>query len=222
MVLAVFLLLASGAALASGGSSMGGGGGYSMPMQRKSPHQIAVEDYNTGLKHRDRAKSYMKELQTQQNPRKVAWLKKHINREFDYAAKLFRKAIAHDDSLYQADGSLGYALRKTGHYSQALKAYNRALALNPEYTEAIEYRAEAYLALGRFDDTKQSYMHLMKRDRPRADELMKAIEAWLADPPKNATPESVSALKQWATERMQLGALTSDLAGTAKTDWSPD
>ena len=36
--------------------------------------------------------------------------------------------------------------RRLGEYDRSLAAYEKALALSPDYPEAIEYRAEAYLA----------------------------------------------------------------------------
>ena len=73
-----------------------------------------------------------------------------------------RAAIANNPQLHEAYSSLGYALRKTGRFDESIEAYNRALQLNPSYSEAIEYRAEAYLALGRLDEVKAAYMELFR------------------------------------------------------------
>ena len=54
---------------------------------------------------------------------------------------------------------------------------DRALELAPDYGEAIEYRAEAYLGLDRIDDAKKAYMQLFNLDRALADELMEAMRA---------------------------------------------
>ena len=73
--------------------------------------------------------------------------------------------------MFQAWGSLGYAYRVTGNYPASLEAYAKALEIQPAYTPAIEYRAEAYLGLGRLDEVKSAYMTLFNSDRKRADEL---------------------------------------------------
>ena len=48
-----------------------------------------------------------------------------------------------------AHNLMGFAYRKLGDYDQALKQYDRALALNPHHRGALEYLGEAYLELDR-------------------------------------------------------------------------
>ena len=57
-----------------------------------------------------------------------------------------------DAHFHEAFSSLGYARRKLGMYEGALSAYDTALSLVPNYAEAVEYRAEAYLALNRIPE----------------------------------------------------------------------
>ena len=66
--------------------------------------------------------------------------------------KPFQAAVKKNPALFQAWGSLGYAYRKVGNYPASLEAYGKALEIEPNYTPAIEYRAEAYLALNRLDE----------------------------------------------------------------------
>ena len=60
-----------------------------------------------------------------------------------------------------------------------MAAYNQALEIQPDYAEAIEYRAEAFLGLNRLDEVKEAYMQLFREDRERADELMSAMQQWV-------------------------------------------
>ena len=62
---------------------------------------------------------------------------------------------------------MGFAYRKTGDYAKALEMYDKALALQPGFPDAIEYRGEAYLALNRIDDAKQAYLEC-SASRPQA------------------------------------------------------
>ena len=89
----------------------------------------------------------------------------------------FRKATALDSTHYQAFSSLGYILRKTGDMDGALAAYDRALALNPNYAEAIEYRAEANLMRGRLDDMKRAYGVLAALNRPHGRAIADLCDA---------------------------------------------
>ena len=76
---------------------------------------------------------------------------------------------------------MGFAYRKTGDYAKALEMYDKALALQPGFPDAIEYRGEAYLGLNRIDDAKQAYLELFASDRKQADILMKAMTDWVAE-----------------------------------------
>jgi len=221
MLVSLLLSLMCSSVYASGGGSMGGGGGMQTPAS-KSPQQIAIQNYDSGIRARDKAWQFEKDAAESKDAKKAARLEKKAMSQFKRAAQRFRAAIKYEPRLYQAYGSLGYALRRLGDYDEALSAYGQALALKPDYTEAIEYRGEAYLGLGRIEDTKKAYVKLMDLDRPRADELMKAIRAWVENPPDGVSDESVTALKKWLGERMQLSRATSDLAGDPKKDWTPD
>ena len=166
--------------LASGGGSMSGGSsGYSTPEVRKTPREIAIASYNKGLKNRTRAWDYRAKADTATNEKKRAKYLKKADKQFAKAVKRFEKAIKNEPRLYQAHGSLGYALKQLHQYDEALAAYDLALQLKPDYSEAIEYRAEAHLALGRLEETKSAYIQLINIDRPRADLLMQVIQQWL-------------------------------------------
>ena len=132
---------------------------------------------------------------------------------YERAAKSFRRSAELAPTAAAYNG-LGYALRKTGDYDAALEAYDRAIQLQPGFAQAIEYRAEAYLALGRLDDVRQAYMQLFPTARAQADELLAAVNAWLAAGQTADVPsEDLAEFTAWAKERSELAGQTASLAG---------
>ncbi|MBT3831539.1 MAG: tetratricopeptide repeat protein [Gammaproteobacteria bacterium] len=202
IITAILFTLIAPIALASGG-----GGGMSAPMSQpesKSPAQLAVDSYNRGIRNRDKAWKYQAQAAKSDNPKKIAKFEKKALKQFANAAKRFRAAIKHNSNLYQAHSSLGYALRKTGDYTASLAAYDRAIAMNPRYGEAIEYRGETYLALGELDKTREAYLQLVKIDPKLAGELMTAIQHWLDSSPETVTGDKLQSFKAWASDRLAL------------------
>jgi tetratricopeptide (TPR) repeat protein len=74
---------------------------------------------------------------------------------------------------------LGYTSRKLGDYEESLMAYDKALALAPDYPEAIEYRAELFLLTGRLADVKEAYASLLKSSPSYAGVLKTSMQDWL-------------------------------------------
>ena len=120
------------------------------------------------------------------------------------ACNELKKAIQSNPSHYQALGALGYAKRKLGDFETALQAYDAALAIKPDYANAIEYRAEAYLGLGRINEAQNGYRLLSQQEPELAAELLGSMLAWIEV--QRAAPEGVSAeqldgLAQWVADR---------------------
>jgi Flp pilus assembly protein TadD len=181
-------------------------GGGSMPMTpqavQKTPGEKAVDSYNAGLKARDKAWQYQKRAATESRPKKAKKLIARADKQFAKAVKKFRTAVRYEPRLYQAHGSLGYALKQRGDFSGAMAAYEHCLKLRPNYTPAIEYRAEAHLALGETDKARQAYVQLAKLDPPKADELEQAIRAWLENPPADLEPGLVDDMRTWVVTNL--------------------
>src|SRR5262245_1190002 len=200
-VLATVLMFPA-AAFASGPSST-----MSLPQQKReplTPEQEAVNDYNDGTEYQEKAAKYEKESSAETDARKKEKLEAKAKDKHEDAVKKFLKATEKNPNLFQAWGSLGYSYRKIGNYPASLEAYNKSLAIQPNYTPAMEYRAEALLALNQTDEVKSVYMALFKMDRPRADELSAAIDKWLekrkADP-AGLDPAKLEEFAKWAGER---------------------
>ena len=136
----------------------------------------------------------------------------------------FEAAAKADPTMKEAWNLIGYTSRRLGEYDRSLEAYEKALALSPDYPEAIEYRAEAYLALGRIDDAKAAYLTLFGSSRSTAGVLLQAMQAWVAERRKEPGAlgrEQIDAFAQWVGERAALAQQTAALSGDTQVlrDW---
>lgn len=233
LTLAAFVLCISpGSALAAGGGGGGGGGGAGMGAgsgggyQRpaRTPEMLAEKEYNRGLKKRESAlKREAKASKASSEKKRDKELKKAA-KDWTAAAKYYRAAIKKLPKYHQAHTSLGYALRKLGQYDKSVTSYDLALKIRPGFPEALEYRAEAYLALGRLEDASRSYMRLMSIDREKAGMLMSAMKVWLETPETTGTDgtsislESVDWFRGWVEEREKRNARTTEVS-SAGANW---
>jgi len=214
-VLAAALILSAAPLLAAGGSAPSRPA-PTAPTRPQTPEQIARDHYTNGLRMRDRAWKLEEKAAKTDDEAKREKLHKKVNRQFEAAAREFRTAVQNDPRLFQAWSSLGYALRRLGDYEESLKAYNWALEIEPGYTEAIEYRAEAYLGLDRLDEAKEAYMLLFNHDRERSRELLEAMGAWVEkrrSDPGEVSSDTVEEFAQWVQQRGEISAQTSALYG---------
>jgi len=217
---AALLACAPLAATASSSGGMGGGSmgpSSDMPATR-SPQQIAVDDYNSGVAHKQRALSYLKDASAATNDKDRQKAQKKAEDQFQSAAKDFKKAISNNKTMYQAMNELGFAYRKLGNYEESLKQYDAALALKPGFAPALEYRGEAYLALAKYEDTKNAYLELFRTDQDHAALLMQAFDAWVAQlgPAPSA---DASAFATWVNERKKVAGVTQVEPGKLERDW---
>jgi tetratricopeptide (TPR) repeat protein len=202
--------------IASGSS---GGGMSSTPspsMQQRSPHDMAVDYYNAAERRLDGLAKTHDEMKAQTDAQKVAKLQGKIAKGLENAAADFERAVKNDPNLYQAYSELGFTLRKMGKFDESLAAYDKSLSIEPGYSPALEYRAEAYLGLNRIDDARKTYMSLFAADRPHADALLIAMKGFVAS--RRADPAGLDAAQfeafaKWVDERevihTQTAALTS-------------
>lgn len=92
------------------------------------------------------------------------------------AEKKFRKALDRgehaveiDPKYHEAWNLVGYASRHLKNYDRALAAYEKCLALKPDYAPAREYLGEAYLELGQPEKAREQLAWL-KRTAPSSEE----------------------------------------------------
>jgi len=191
-----------------------GGGGSMGPQSQQSkkrltPEEKAVKSNNAGIAHRDKAAKIEQKAINETNEKKLAKLKKKIAKEYGRAIDDYEKATGYYPRFYQAHNSLGYSLRKVGRYEESLAAYNVALDINPVFDEAIEYRGEAYLGLNRLNEAKEAYMELFKHNREFADQLMAAMNSWVAarrDDAGDLDTVVVEQFAEWVAQRNELAS----------------
>ena len=205
---------------ASGGGG-GGGGGPGIGSFGQTRGQEAVALYQSAEKHLARAARYEREAAEADTEKERTKLEDRAGSRYRRAAKDLRKAVRKRKDLFQAWGMLGFALRSGGDYEAALEAYDRALEIEPRYAEAVEYRAEAYLELGRLKEAKAAYMQLFGPVRPLADQLMERMEAWVArhrEDPAGLDPSVIEDFAGWVEGRGEV-AQQAAVGGAPSARW---
>lgn len=219
--LSFMLVLPSGAALAAADNPTSGN--PSMESARElTPQEIARRAYNDGLRAVKQADKYEATAAKEAREDKKAKALERARKQYDKARGYFAAAVTKQPAMHQAWNYVGYTSRKLGDAQTALAAYDEALKLKPDYAEAIEYRAVAYLSLNRLDDAKSAYMELFRDNRKLADQLMQEMRAWVtarrADPAGVATAQ-LDSFEQWVNERANIAQQTASLAVDAPIAW---
>lgn len=68
--------------------------------------------------------------------------------KYKQAIRILETAIDSDAANADAWNLLGFALRKQGNLERSALAYDKALSINPEHKDALEYQGELFLMLG--------------------------------------------------------------------------
>ena len=190
-------------------SGPGGGGMGSAPMpsmQQRSPHDQAVDYFNNAERRIDGLSKVHDEMKAAMatDPAKAAKLQGKLAKGLENAAADLERAVKNDPQLFQAYSELGFTYRKMGKFKESLEAYDKALAISPDYTPALEYRAEAYLGLNRIDDARTAYTDLFAGDRPKADALLIAMKSFVAARKADAAgldAAQLDAFAKWVDQR---------------------
>lgn len=199
---ALAVLLTAGLVIAQPihGAGTPGADDDELTAEGQSIDEAAVAWYTEGLAHkeaaRDKETRAASAVSTEERERLLA------DAQADYRAAVAAqgKALKLHLDYYQAANELGYALRQTGDYRKALGAYNFALEIKPDFYPAVEYRGEAYLALGMLEASREAYMTLFRNDLALAARLLQAMEA-------SAPRVEDASFAAWVAERKQLAAL---------------
>jgi tetratricopeptide (TPR) repeat protein len=220
--LAIAALLLAPAALPASGSGSMSAPRVDVQQQRLTPEQEAISLYNDGISYRDKAAKLETQAAAETDAKKREKLEAKAKDKHEDSIKMFARATEKNPNLFQAWGSLGYAYRKIGNYNASLEAYGKALQIQPNYTPAIEYRAEAYLGLYQLDQVKSVYMTLLSMDRPRADELAAAIDKWLAKrkaDPAGMDPAQLDEFAKWVEQRKLVASQVSSVLRPKNERW---
>lgn len=220
----VFASLWAGAVLAAGGGSMPSGPSTANFEPRElPPEEKAKQSYNAGIKSIKKAKDYEADAAKASTPEKKAKATDKANRAYNNALEQFTDAVSNKAEMVEAWNYIGFANRHLGAYAESLEAYDHALSLNPKYFEAVEYRGEAYLGLNRIDDAKTAYMDLYRDARPLSDQLLVAMQTWVAErrqDGKGLAAAQIDAFEQWLSERSTIAKQTASLgSGDAVRTW---
>ena len=101
----------------------------------------------------------------------------HIhNGEMKREVQYFRLAVDADPKNFRAYTLMGYSLRHLDLRDEAVAAYDKALAVNPAYAEAIEYRGITQLLRGNRLAAMRDYRKLVLLGSPLAEDLKKLID----------------------------------------------
>ncbi|HKQ56760.1 MAG TPA: tetratricopeptide repeat protein [Candidatus Eisenbacteria bacterium] len=120
---------------------------------------------------------------------------KNAEKKFKRALERSEQAVLLDPRYHEAWNLVGYTARKTGDYDKAFKAYDKCLAIKPDFAPAREYLGEAWLDKG---DAKKAREQLVWLERLNAAEELKTLkaryDAWaVAHPDSAEVPASPAA-----------------------------
>lgn len=83
-------------------------------------------------------------------------------RNYQKAIPLLQASLKSDPTNADAHNYLGYSLRKTSSWDEALASYKKALSIDPEHKGANEYLGELYLEMGQLDKARERLAALDK------------------------------------------------------------
>jgi tetratricopeptide (TPR) repeat protein len=206
------------------GGGMGGGRGQMPPAGGAMPDEapatsekpdVAVKKaLRAATKALDKAKALEADAAATSNPDKKAKDMERVSDEYNVALDAFTEALSNKGDIVEAWDQVGYIHLRLGAYREAIDDYNHTLTLKPELMEAIEHRAEAYLAVDHLDEVKIAYMDLYTHTPDLAVQLMAAMQKWLAarqaDPAASRNAEA-EAFAKWVSERDGIAKQTASL-----------
>jgi Flp pilus assembly protein TadD len=93
---------------------------------------------------------------------------------------VLRKAVASDETLWRAWNALGRTLDIQSNHEEALKSYNRALALIPSSALVLNNRGVSYMLAGRYKEAEVDLRRAVSVDRElsRARSNLRLALAW--------------------------------------------
>jgi tetratricopeptide (TPR) repeat protein len=206
--------LAVGQMMPGGPGQMPGGGRPTMggappddspPQQAtEKPDVAAAKAYKQAMKSLDKAKAFEAAAASAPNPDKKAKELEKLDDAYNRALDQFTEALSNKGDMVDAWNNVGYVHLKLGAFREAVDDYNHTLALKPDLLDAVEGRAEAFLAVDRLDDVRIAYMDLFNHAPDLAARLMTAMQKWLADrqtDPRGMRAADIDAFGKWVAER---------------------
>lgn len=197
-----------------GMSGPGGGAPSDSPPPAENSDKKADKAYKAGMKSLAKAKDQTAVAAAATNEDKKNAALEKVNDAYGRALDQFTEALVNNGDMYQAWNNVGYIHLRLGAYGESVDDYNHALKLKPDLLDAIEHRAEAYVAIDRLDEAKAAYMDLFNHDRQLADELMSVMQGWVTAHRTNANgmrAGDIDAFAKWVQERDGIAKQTASL-----------
>jgi tetratricopeptide (TPR) repeat protein len=185
----------------------------SAPIEIK-PEKAAAKALNAATKSMAKARELEDELAKSTDPDKKARLREKLEDQYGRALEQYTEVLRNKNEMYEAWSQVGFIHLRFGAFRESIDDYNHALALKADLPEAIERRAEAFVAVDRLDEAKAAYMDLFFHARPLADRLMMDMQAWVQAHRAAANGVRVAdidAFDKWLQEREGIAKTTASL-----------
>ncbi len=103
--------------------------------------------------------------------------------DYQRAVKLYEKALKAKPDFADALNNLGYSLRNIAkqYMDEAMQSYNRALQIQKDHEQALEYQGELYVWRGQLLKANENYKQLKRMNSPEAAELKGHLDRVLAE-----------------------------------------
>lgn len=107
-------------------------------------------------------------------------------KDYQEAVRWYRKALELKPDYPDALNNLGFSLRSIGkgYLDEANKAYQKALELNANHEQTLEYQGELYLWEGKFTQANENVKRLQKLNPREAEMLKQKLDAILTEAKK--------------------------------------
>jgi tetratricopeptide (TPR) repeat protein len=92
-------------------------------------------------------------------------------REYDKAEYLLRQVVDQADQYADVHHMLGVITHSRGDFAEAERHFERAVELNPNYTEALLNLMVTYNDLGKYEEARAIYAQMRSRSETRGREL---------------------------------------------------
>jgi tetratricopeptide (TPR) repeat protein len=180
----------------------------------EKPDAAAKKAFNAGVKSLNKAREFEDAAAKATNPDKKAGALEKAGDAYSRALDQFTEALSNKGDMVDAWNNAGYVHLRLGAFSESIDDYNHALKLKSDLLDAVEHRAEACLAVDRLDEAKAAYMNLFNHARPLADQLMAAMQKWLASHRAAAgamRATDIDSFDKWLQERDGIAKQTASI-----------
>ena len=116
---------------------------------------------------------------------------KNVGKRFKKALERGESAVALAPDYHEAWNLVGYSARQLKDYERSIAAYEKCLAIKPDYAPAREYLGETYVETGDLTNAKIQLAWLEKMNEKTMVESLRAqIDAWEKAHPATAPAEA--------------------------------